>query len=547
MSERSDITDGEILEFFKKFYKAKGCYPTQIECTNNGFTKGLLCHRFGSLVVIKELCDLDLSTEYLEAPKEQVKKKLKLRQRKYVIIGIQNNTYLNQDFMDCLHNYAEYNKAEILALPMYYQNPNSVIQEGRLDKEYWWDTNFNGSFVVKNMRLGRYLKLMPEHRITVTSLNPLVSLESVGGNYSAIYSNPQFAMNIVPELPDKMPHILHTTGTACKLNNFSKSNIGGKAKNLATTGALIIELDGDIFHLRQLEFVKNCIYDLDKKYTKSKVETLTKLKEETALVWGDLHSEVIDKKVLKQTLDLSKDVNTKKHILHDIIDFSCQSHHNKYNLLRRYFLNKYNKDSVIGALKSVCDILTEIQTKTNSELIIVDSNHHDHLMKWLNEKDFKTMGHENAYFYVCLVKYLFEHIKFDVESLSMTNCIVLKAALEVYADLKLSKNSLDFKKCKFLDRIKSTRVNNIEISQHGDLGSGGARGSLMGFSKPNHKIIIGHSHTPGIRRKVYQVGKTAVNGQDYLKGYTSHLHTHCLIYPNGARALINFIEGNYKI
>ena len=99
---------------------------------------------------------------------------------------------------------------------------------------------------------------------------------------------------------------------------------------------------------------------------------------------------------------------------------------------------------------------------------------------------------------------------------------------------------------RFLKRDESYMIADIEIGFHGDVGINGARGSISSFAKIGPKTVIGHSHSPGITEGAYQVGVSARKDLEYAIGPSSWLHTHCIIYPNGSRALINVINGEWR-
>jgi len=527
----------EIINFCKEFYKLKARFPTLSDLHENGITREVVRQNFKTKSNLQKVVEEEMASAYLEAPKENTVSKFKKNQKKYVIIGVQNNTYIDQGLMKCLVQYAKHNKAEILALPMYYRNPTNITESNRIEKEYWWDDNFPGKYVTKNMNLGPHLKLMPEHRISVTAINPLSGLESIGGKYSAIYSNSHLMMKVIPESQDKIPHIMQTTGTACKLDNFSKTNAGGKAKGFATRCALVVELSGDIFHLRQLEYKRGVVCDLDKVYTHTDVMDISDYGT-SKMVWGDVHAEVADKVVVRVSKELSDRCNVDCHYLEDVLDFIGQNHHNRKNVIMKYMLNKHGKDIVSAAIKQVAQFILDLTDRASVK--IVDSNHHDHITKWINECNFKYMEADNAYFYICLMKKIMEEVVLDEQQLTLSNDNVLRMALELVG----GDSAADVE---FLSRNESHTVSGIELSQHGDKGPNGSRGSITALSRTNSPMVIGHSHTPGIHKHIYQVGKTAYKNQSYTQGYSSHLHSHCIIYPNGGRTLIHILGGQYRI
>ncbi len=90
-------------------------------------------------------------------------------------------------------------------------------------------------------------------------------------------------------------------------------------------------------------------------------------------------------------------------------------------------------------------------------------------------------------------------------------------------------------------------VAGVELGMHGDRGPNGSRGSIKNLRRIGVKSIIGHSHTPGIEEGCYQVGTSTVLNLEYANGPSSWLNTHCLLYPNGKRTLVNIIDGKWRL
>ena len=100
----------------------------------------------------------------------------------------------------------------------------------------------------------------------------------------------------------------------------------------------------------------------------------------------------------------------------------------------------------------------------------------------------------------------------------------------------------------WLQRDKSYKVYGCELGRHGDEGKNGARGNLQVYQTNVYNAVIAHSHSAGIRHKVFQVGMTGDRNQDYNHGLSSWTHTNCLVYEDGTKQLIDFIpnvEGGY--
>jgi hypothetical protein len=90
-------------------------------------------------------------------------------------------------------------------------------------------------------------------------------------------------------------------------------------------------------------------------------------------------------------------------------------------------------------------------------------------------------------------------------------------------------------------------VEGIECGLHGHYGANGGKGGLKSFARIGVKTITAHAHTPGIEEGAYRVGTSTKLTRGYTHGPSSWLQTHCLIYPNGKRTLINIIDGKWRL
>jgi hypothetical protein len=124
-----------------------------------------------------------------------------------------------------------------------------------------------------------------------------------------------------------------------------------------------------------------------------------------------------------------------------------------------------------------------------------------------------------------------------------TSGAVYPNPFELYCSDTFSKEKL---KVEFLIRNVSHKIKDIEVGLHGDKGQNGSRGSRKQLSSLPSKTIIGHSHSPGIEKGCYQVGTSSYLKLEYNSGPSSWLQTHCIIYKNGKRQLINIIKGKWK-
>ena len=174
-------------------------------------------------------------------------------------------------------------------------------------------------------------------------------------------------------------------------------------------------------------------------------------------------------------------------------------------------------DCLETELKITADHIAENGGKENW---IIDSNHDRHIERYIQEgRDRKDP--KNAL------------IASELLVGSIRNKV---SCLEYYFSKRIPK------KYKFINPNKKADVKGIDLSQHGDRGANGARGSAKGFANLSSRTVVGHSHTPQIEKGCWQVG-TSTRNLEYAVGYSSWLECDCLIYKNGKRAMVMYING----
>ena len=165
------------------------------------------------------------------------------------------------------------------------------------------------------------------------------------------------------------------------------------------------------------------------------------------------------------------------------------------------------------------------------------SNHNDWLHRWILERDWKTLSPKDRGFYLKVASKLYEQSKL----------LTGDGAEKLNAFILLAKEYLINSNIKVLDYEESCLVEGIECGMHGHYGPNGSRGSAKNMRRIGVKSIIGHSHTPAIEEGCYQVGTSTRLSRGYTHGPSSWLNTHCVIYPNGKRTLINIIDGKWRL
>lgn len=461
--------------------------------------------------------------------------------KKYVITSAQNATPVFQPFLKSLQHYCDVNNAELVIIPYRYKNPTSIWNDNN-KKEEWWHLSIQKYLIEYERKIGKHIRIMGNIKIQPTASNPLSGFDSVTGIDSAIFGHPNVELKVIPAAPEKFPKILVTTGSVT-IPNYSDSKAGHKGAFHHKYSAIVVEIDDDeLFHFRHITSDnKGHFYDLDKKYMQTAV---IENQRALALVAGDIHAEVVDDNTVNALFtdedSVASITNPENFIFHDIIDFGSRSHWTIRDTIGRFKKHLFNdNNNVEESLQKVADFL-ELVSREDTYNYIIASNHNEHINRWLNEAD-PSVDPENARFY--------HYLKYN-QYKSVTNGDREFDPIQFWCGWPDQYTGLDSNilwKTKFLSRKQNLEIGGIELSLHGDAGPNGSRGNLNNLSRLGQRVIIGHSHTPGIMNGSVQVGTTSRTDLDYLKGPSSWLNSSAIVYPDGNVTLINIINGRWKI
>lgn len=459
-----------------------------------------------------------------------------------VITSAQNATPVFAPFFKSIMKFCEYNDAEFMVIPNRYKNPTSIWKAEDKEEE-WWDKRLEPYLITDYVKVCKSLRVMGHVKIQPTATNPLSGFDSHTGLDSAIFGHPKVQMTTIPTPSRSLPKILTTTGSITK-QNYTDSKSGQKGYFHHSFAAIVVEIDkdNDIFHIRHIHSDdKGHFYDLDKKYTPSSVTTNHRI---SGLVTGDTHAEFIDPKVELATYSAPDSIvnvlRPKVKVYHDIEDFYRRNHHHRGDHLLAYGKHHLGRNNVEEGLQVTADFIDR-HSRPDCTDVIIKSNHDEALDRWLKEADPKT-DPENARLYYYLMFNLLKSMKATDTGFTWSDPFEFWCKNpDQQRGLKNVENTI------FLKRDESYTIEGIEVGFHGDKGPNGGRGSIKSFTKIGPKTIIGHSHSPGIQEGVYQVGLSARMDLEYVSGPSSWMQTHCLIYPDGKRTLINIIDGKWKL
>jgi len=454
-----------------------------------------------------------------------------LRKRKtFVVTSAQNNTPPEYDFLAALQAYCEQHDAELLVIPIRYINPTSKLDPQEGDGDVSWDSDLESYLIGNELVLSDDVVVQADLRIQATARNPLASLASRSRGRSAVFGSSQLSMQTVATPHSRLPKLLYTTGSVTQ-KNYSNTKAGNLASFHHSHSAIVIELRGKHFFMREITWDGTCFYDLGARWDGSGVgdgETL-------AVITGDEHTWFGDPKVKRGTYGdygVVPSLRPKYIVRHDLTDAYSVSHHHLKNRITMIVKSLNGMNDLRAELQHAVDHLNET-TPEGMTNIIVSSNHHDHVTQWLRAGE-RGVEPVNAEFYHWLMWQVLQQARMTKRGVVHPDPFALFASDKLTCDTR------------FLGPDDSFRLAGVELAMHGHLGPNGTRGSLRSLSVIGSRFVIGHSHSPGIFEGGYQVGTSSALRLEYNSGPSSWLNTHCALYENGKRQLIHVIDGKWR-
>jgi hypothetical protein len=244
------------------------------------------------------------------------------------------------------------------------------------------------------------------------------------------------------------------------------------------------------------------------------------------LVCGDWHSGETDPVVRKCTEEMIDEFNPNKVALHDTFNGKSINHHEEHNMIVKAQHFMHGIPSLEQEFVGLRDDLDWF-SKQVDEVVVIKSNHDEFLTKDYLKYAKYAHDPQNHYFSLDLAKAMMEGkdpVKFATEKVG------LKA-----------------KNIRWLKRDEDFKVAGIQLGAHGDIGPSGTRGNIKNMRKSYGLSVTGHSHSPGIHHGAFAVGTSSFLKLGYNQGASNWLQTHCLVYSDGSRQLINIIDGVWKI
>lgn len=456
----------------------------------------------------------------------------KNKKQRYVVTTVMDSVPVDPNAYAALSNYCNRMNAKLLLIPC-----ADVWDRAKASKSIkGW--NFapalrGETFVFKDVQLNEKL-FISSLRISAKQINPTTGLSRIGQrNCSFVFASPKQFLSFESTSPDdsNMPHAIMTPGTIC-IPNYNKDRYMSErlsyiAENDHVMGAVIIEVESrNLFHFRQIQFDnKGSFIDLATQYN---ADGSIKENMECHMIYGDWHSGATNAHVIGATKEMTLFLKVKDVIVHDFFNGKSISHWDEGKPAKKAQKALMNKNKLVDEFRQGGRDMSMILSWISGRIIRSKGNHEEFMDRYLIEGRYVNdpINHFHA---------------LDLAKALMSNQDACREGYTLYGEL----TEKELARIIWLNRDEPHKIAGIECGQHGDLGPAGTRASLASLEKAYGSGVFGHTHSGAILRGIWRVG-TCTDKQDYERGPRAKTHTHCVIYDNGQRQLINVINGRWR-
>lgn len=471
----------------------------------------------------------------------------------YMLTSAQNNTKLHDKTWASGINLAKHYDAEIKVSTFTYIGLEGSEKRGTEKKDTmglkvedrWYDPRIIPYISDEFQQLAPGLVWCGHSNTLPTASDPLRGTQSLNGRASGIWPHTRIEMRPVATAQGEATKFNFTTG-AITLRNYIQKRAGIAAEFYHCFGFMLVAVDSEgNWWCRQLNADSDGnIYDLDLLATPEGVfEWIDEKKGGLeGLVYGDIHRSKIDETIRDATWGeggLVDFLKPKVQVFHDLLNFN-PSHHSRKDPHEMYKQRKRAEDLVYEEIEGDGSFLDWTHRPWSRE-VVVDSNHHRHLDRFLKEVDWRD-DLNNAHTILEMNLAWLEAIDAGEEDDFLAyEWQIRKMGYGKHAHFM---NLTSEKPAKLSLILCPGSGGGIEVgAHHGDRGPNGSRGTPANLSKMGRKNVIGDKHSPGIWGGTYVAGMTGKMRQGYNIGPGSWAAAHVPIYPNGKRQVLLFWKG----
>lgn len=468
---------------------------------------------------------------------------------RYLFTCAQNNTEVHRGLWDNLNALSKhYNAAIFVACTTYIKSglgasgdKNKMTNRAESlgsSREMTWDPLIpEACFLDKRVEVAPGLVWCGEMNILPTAVSPLTGLEVYTGRRSGIFPHPKLAMASIPSMRGEPTKFNYTTGTLT-LRNYIQRKAGLKAEFHHSYGALLVEVDSDgNWFCRQINAdSEGTIYDLTTMVSEGVVTTGVPVE---AITWGDIHVHELDMDVAEMAWGHNGMLGTLQptyQFLHDVLDFHSRSHHEIKDPHLNYLRYVNGAESVEGEVAQVREFLNRT-TRATCQTVVVDSNHHQHLGRWLKEQN-GLRDPVNARFWLKLQERVYNLLHAGKRRINHLE-VAVNLAGGVDNSIRFLAEDEGFVVC-------DDAHGGIECGLHGHAGPSGSRGNPKTLAKMGRRANTGHTHQAGIYDGLYVSGTSGELEPEWTRGPGAWSHSHTVTYENGKRAIITMFNGKWR-
>jgi len=446
----------------------------------------------------------------------------------HLITSAQANAKPNTNLLRSMESYVAERAGGLIILPMIGQNA----------KEDW--TDLHPTFADMDLEYGtRKLNehiAIEQHHIRPYQVDPVQGLNRfVQRERTHVFASPKQRLKSVAHSVRNHPKFLVTTGAVTNPNYATSEDVSAERRRLGnialrdhTYGGLVVEVqNSNRYYMRHITSNgRGSFVDLGVSYNGNQIEET----DAEALVLGDYHCGRTDPTVLKATYRMIEDLKPKRVVLHDFFDGHSVSHHAEKEPITQgvHQIQDLGHDSLEQELKQCGDELRILSDMTD-EVVVVMSNHHEFLWRYLNEGRYMK-DKVNTRFGLRLASYMAEKDENDP----------VEHGIRLLGELPDN--------IRFLKRTDDYRVKGYQLGAHGDKGVGLGYGSMVSKENDYGQSISGHVHQNQTMRRTHTVGTMLPLDMFYLRG-SPHAWTngHAVIYKNGQVQHLMIYKGEYKL
>ena len=424
-------------------------------------------------------------------------------------------------FMATIKNWLNRNDAELVVLPGCAHVKALEKQPTSYDPTVLLYANkFATSYTINDNLVAMDLKILPQQR------DPLGGLTEWGkGEQSVIVASPRQRFETIPISNTKLPRSMMSTG-ACTLPHYQKNRIGGMAARDHVIGGIVVEAANGLFHSRHVQaYEDGSFIDLANVDSRNPgaIKYLPNGEIEyvrpEALVCGDVHGDLLDPAAWRATQELIRLTRPKVFIINEICDGNTFNPHEKGRALDLAVQRFPSMEYEFTATRAVFDVIVDYCTAHDCKVIVLESNHDRFFERHLTSMDWRLDATNLSFCAKMFVRQL-EH----------------DDALQNYIDPD--------NRAEWVGDRQDLFIGGFFIA-HGDIGTGGSKGSLKQISKITRSVTH-HSHKPGILNGSVQGGCLCALDQKYNKGFKGWLHSNTLIYPESHFSHVVIIDGEWR-